>query len=144
MSGGISRTVRKLAHCGPKRCMVAGAGVAGLLLATSCNGAGTAHQAVQHPSANVTITSGNVTFSSAASGAGALHAAGSAHAAAQLDTRPDLGVRVAAQHGTLTSVTVRNSDGHVLPGSYGGGASSWQTTASGPAAPVQVTRLGPA
>ena len=112
MSGDISRTVRKLVHCGPKRCIVAGAGVAGLLLATSCSGAGTAHQAVQHPSANVTITSGNVTFSSAASGAGqALHAAGSAHAAAQLDTRPDLGVRVAAQHGTLTSVTVRNSAG---------------------------------
>lgn len=121
--------------------MVAGAGVTGLLLATSCSGAGTAHRAVQHPSANVTVTSGNVTFSSAASGAGqALHAAGSAHAAAQLDTRPDLGVRVAAQHGTLTSVTVRNSDGHVLAGRYGGAASSWQTSyALAPSQTYQVT-----
>ena len=141
MSGDISRTVRQLVHCGPKRCLVAGAGVAGLLLATSCSGAGTAHRAVQHPSASVTITSGNVTFSSAASGAGqALHAAGSAHAGAQLDTRPDLGVRVAAQHGTLTSVTVRSSDGHVLAGGYGGGASSWQTSyALAPSQTYQVT-----
>lgn len=143
MSGDISRTIRMIVHRGPKRCIVAGAGVAGLLLASSCSGAGTPHQAAQHPPASVTITSGNVTFSSAASGPGqAVHAAGAAHPAAQLDTRPDLGVRVAAQHGTLTSVTVRNSDGQVLAGSYASGAGSWQTSyALAPSQTYQVTAM---
>ena len=141
MSGDISRTARKMAHRGPKQCIAAGAGVASLLLISSCNGGGAAHPAAMHLPANVTITSGNVTFSSATSGTGrALHAAGSAHPAAQLDTRPDLGVQVAAQHGTLTAVTVRNSDGQLLPGSYGGGASSWHTSyALAPSQTYQVT-----
>lgn len=128
MSGDISRTVRKLVHRGPKQGIVAGAGVAGLLLASSCSAAGTAPHAAVPVSANVTITSGNVTFSSAASGSGhALHAAGSAHPSGQLDTRPDLGVQVTAQHGMLTGVTVRTAEGKLVTGSYASGGSTWHT-----------------
>jgi lipoprotein-anchoring transpeptidase ErfK/SrfK len=141
MSGDISHTARRLAHRGPKQYIVAGAAVAGLLLASSCSGAGTAQQAAVHLPANVTITSGNVTFRSAVGGPGyAVHAAGSAHPAAQLDTRPDLGVQVSAQHGTLTSVTVRNANGQPVAGSYRAGSRSWHTGwALAPAQTYQVS-----
>ena len=146
MSGDISRTARRLAHRGPQQWIAAGAGLAGLLLVSACSGGGggaaAAPRAAAHqPATTVTITSGNVTFSSAAGAAGpTVHAAGSARSATQLDTRPDLGVQVTAQHGTLTAVTVRNAAGQPLPGSYGGGSGSWRTTwALAPAQAYQVT-----
>ena len=142
MSVDISRTARRLAHRGPRQYIVAGAAVAGLLLASSCSGgAGTARRAAVQLPANVTITSGTVTFSSAVSGPGhAVHAAGSAHPTAQLDTRPDLGVQVSAQHGTLTSVTVRNANGQPVAGSYRAGSRSWHTGwALAPAQTYQVS-----
>ena len=141
MSGDISHTIRKLGHRGPKQVIVAGAGAAGLLLASSCSGGAAAPHAAQHPPANVTITSGNVTFSSAASGPGqALHAAGSAHPGVQLDRRPDLGVQVTAQRGTLTGVTVRSAAGHLVAGRYTGGAQGWHTTwALAPSQTYQVS-----
>ncbi len=141
MSGDIPRTARQFAHRGPKRFIVAGAGMAGLLLASSCGGTGTAHHTAQQPPASVTITGGTVTISSAATGPGqALHAAGSAHPAVHLDTRPDLGVRVTAQHGRLTAVTVRNAAGHRVAGRYTAGAHGWRADwALAPAQTYQVT-----
>jgi lipoprotein-anchoring transpeptidase ErfK/SrfK len=141
MSGDISHTIRNLGRRGPKQVIVAGAGAASLLLASSCSGGAAAPHAAPHPPANVTITSGNVTFSSATSGSGqAQHAAGSAHPGVQLDSRPDLGVQVTAQRGTLAGVTVRNAAGHLVAGSYTGGAQGWHTTwALAPSQTYQVS-----
>ncbi|MGP7996273.1 MAG: Ig-like domain-containing protein [Streptosporangiaceae bacterium] len=142
MSGDISRTARKFSRRGLQQWIVAGAGVAGLALVSACGGGGSAApRAAVHPLASVTITGGTVTFSSAARAAGpAAHAAGSAHPAVQVDTRPDLGIQVAARRGTLTAVTVRNAAGQLVPGSYRTGSQSWHTGwALAPAQAYQVT-----
>lgn len=142
MSGDISRTARKFARRGLNRWIGAGAGVAGLALASACSGGGpAAPRPAGHPLAGVTITSGTVTLHSVARGAGqAGHAAGSAHPAVHVDSRPDLGVRVAARRGTLTAVTVRTASGQLVPGSYSSGSRSWHTGwALAPGQTYQVT-----
>ncbi|MFI5063210.1 MAG: Ig-like domain-containing protein [Streptosporangiales bacterium] len=137
MSGDISGAARGLARHGWTQRASWGAGVAGLLLLAGCSGAGGGQAAAVRPPATVTITSGNLTFSSAATaakGAGRDHRAGAAvltspaaTGAGALDTRPDLGVAVSVRDGTLSQVVVRNAAGAAVPGSYAAGSRAWRT-----------------
>jgi lipoprotein-anchoring transpeptidase ErfK/SrfK len=118
--------------------IAAGAGVAGLLLITACSGGGGARSAAVPRAARVTITSGNLTVTSPASGSA--HAAGAARSAVSVDTRPDLGVRVSVSGGWLAGVTVRNTAGRTVPGAFGAVPGTWQTGwALKPAGSYQVT-----
>jgi len=106
-----------------------------VLLLAACSGGGQA--AAVRPPATVTITSGNLTFSSAATaakGAGREHRTGAAvltspaaASAGALDTRPDLGVAVSVRDGTLSQVVVRSAAGAAVPGSYAAGSRAWRT-----------------
>lgn len=133
---------------------IGGAGAAsGLLLVAACQGGagGTAGSAAPPP-ASVTITTGNLTFSSAATGSAATGSAAGgrsasgrtsvprAGSAVLLDKRPDLGVQVTASHGRLSSVRVTSAAGKSVAGSYASGASGWHTGwALDPARTYRVT-----
>jgi hypothetical protein len=129
MSGDISRTTPLPGHFAQRRAKwlaATGTGAAGLLLISACSGGGTAPpKAVVHPPAKVTITTGNLTFRSAASAG--QDAAGAAPLQASVDTRPDLGVRVSVAGGRLATVTVRTAAGKVVRGTFGHLPGTWQT-----------------
>ena len=132
----------------------------GLLLIAACQGGIAASQtAVGHPLAKVTITTGNLTFTSttkgspggneagqAASGrtdvarsAAALPATTGSAAMVPVDERPDLGISVTARHGALSDVSVINAAGGIVPGSYNSDVSAWHTAWA--LAPSQTYRV---
>jgi lipoprotein-anchoring transpeptidase ErfK/SrfK len=118
----------------------------GLVLA-ACQGVGAsrpaAYHAVLRPLPEVTITTGNITFTSAVAPGSASQsrqatvttarvrtgAAVTRSAAATLvDRRPDLGISVSVSSGTLSTVTVTSGAGNPVPGTLGAGGISWHTT----------------
>ncbi len=123
----------------------------GLLLVAACQGGIVASQvAAIRPVATVIITTGNLTFTSAA---GNNHEADQAARAASgrtglarpaanmpIDARPDLGVSVIARHGGLSDVLVTNAAGTTEQGSFTSGVTAWHTTwALAPSQAYQVT-----
>jgi hypothetical protein len=120
----------------------------GMMLIAACQGGQVSHRAVVRPLARVTISSGNLTFTSAAapggttksrhSGTSAASAGGTVtgSAAAQLarqlarqvDNRPDLGIHVSVSNGTLSGVAVAAGPGRAVPRALGAGGTSWRTT----------------
>jgi lipoprotein-anchoring transpeptidase ErfK/SrfK len=130
MSGDISRATPRRGYFPPSRAKwlaATGTVAAGLLLISACSGGGgaAAPKAATHPSAKLTITSGNLTFR--APGGVGEHAAGAAPSQAPVDTRPDLGVRVSVTGGRLAAVLVRTPAGKVVPGTFGQLPGTWQT-----------------
>jgi lipoprotein-anchoring transpeptidase ErfK/SrfK len=120
----------------------------GLSLA-ACQGMGASRPAAYHaalrPLPRVTITTGNITFTSALTPGSARQArqatvtTASVHrgaTAGPVDRRPDLGVSVSVSSGTLSSVTVTSGAGNTVPGTLGAGGTSWHT--SWALAPSQV------
>jgi lipoprotein-anchoring transpeptidase ErfK/SrfK len=148
-SNGISRPGRRLARAG--RCGGSAAAASGLLLIAACQGgSAAARSAAVYPLAKVTITTGNLRFTSTTGGGRTLIAAeqaaggrgGVARPAADVpvDERPDLGVRVTARPGVLASVSVTNAAGQRVDGSFISGATGWRTAwALAPAQTYRVT-----
>ena len=105
--------------------------------------------AVVYPLAKVTITTGNLHFTSTAkSGQQVIEAqAVSGHiglarpaAGALIDDRPGLGVSVTARRGVLADVSVTSAAGESMAGEFTSGASGWHTTwALAPAQTYRVT-----
>jgi lipoprotein-anchoring transpeptidase ErfK/SrfK len=133
------------------RCAAAVGAASGLLLVAACQGGIAASPvAVIRPVATVIITTGNLTFTSAA---GKNHEADQAGGAASgrtamvrpgastlVDARPDLGISVIARHGGLSDVSVTTAAGKSVPGSFTSGVSAWHTTwALAPSQAYQVT-----
>lgn len=121
------------------RCAASAAAGLGLLLIAACQGGNVAAQtAAVYPPARVTITTGNLRFTSAAdSGRRVIEAGeaanghiGVARGAADVpvDERPDLGVSVTARHGVLADVSVASAAGQTAAGSFTNGAAGWHTT----------------
>jgi lipoprotein-anchoring transpeptidase ErfK/SrfK len=146
VSGDISGAARGVARRSWNQGAAAAAGIAGALLLAACSGGAAGHpRAAAPPAAKIVITSGDVTFMSAAQPPG--HRSGAAAVTGPavvrtgtLDTRPDLGVAVAAQHGRLASVVLRDAAGAVVPGSYAAGSQGWRTGwALAPGRSYQVT-----
>lgn len=122
---------------------------ASLLALAACQGGTTASPSHKSPAPappTVTITSGNLTFSSAhqenahkrgapATSVGDVAAkarAGGGNASShnqgpQVDQRPDLGVTVRATGGALKAVTLKDSAGAAVPGSLGAAKDTWST-----------------
>ena len=125
----------------------------GMILIAACQGGPVSHEAVVRPLARVTITTGNLTFTSSAasstteqsrhSGISAASAGGTvtgSAAAQQVDSRPDLGIDVSVSNGTLSGVAVTAGPGRAVPGALGPGGTSWRTTwALAPSRSYRVT-----
>ena len=100
--------------------------VAGLLVA-ACQGPAARHgQPTAAPPARITITSGNLTFSSPA-GAGP-HGGSVVTSALHVlvDRRPDLGIEVSVTGGRLVRVSAVNGAGRAVRGILGAGGRSWR------------------
>jgi hypothetical protein len=86
----------------------------------------------------VTITIGNLTFTSGATAGGTRQsrsadvvtksAAGNLAAGNLIDRRPDLGISVSVSGGALSSVTVTSASGRTVPGTPGADGETWHTT----------------
>jgi lipoprotein-anchoring transpeptidase ErfK/SrfK len=105
-----------------------GALVAALgLLVAACQSPAARHgQAAAVPPARITITSGNLTFSSPA---GATPPGGSIHISALhvlVDRRPDLGIEVSVTGGRLVRVSAVNGAGRAVAGVLGAGGAGWR------------------
>ena len=132
------------------RCIASAVAASGLLIVAACQGGiGASQKAVVHPPPSVTITTGNLTFTSTArSGRGANEAAQAASgrtavarsvAVVPVDERPDLGISVTARQGALSRVTVISAAGRSLAGAFTSGASAWHTAWA--LAPSQTYRV---
>jgi lipoprotein-anchoring transpeptidase ErfK/SrfK len=118
----------------------AGAGLACLsvVMAAACQGGPPSHRVLPPRLARVTITIGNLTFTSGATAAGTRQsksadvvtrsAAGNRAAGNMIDRRPDLGIGVSVSGGALSSVTVTSASGRTVPGSPGTDGTTWHTT----------------
>ena len=122
------------------------AGMAGLSVVTvaACQGGPASHRALPHPLAKVTITTGNLTFTSAVTAGGTQRSRSAAvvtrSAAANLiDKRPDLGINVSVADGTLSSVVVTSGSGKAVPGLPEPDGAAWHTTWA--LAPSQAYRV---
>jgi lipoprotein-anchoring transpeptidase ErfK/SrfK len=133
---GSFRPLGGLARAG--RCIASVAAAAALLIIAACQGGTAAPQkAVNHPPAKVTITTGNLTFTSTPTsgqpGSEAHQAASGRTGVARpafavpVDERPDLGISVTASQGALSSVSVVNAAGKSLDGSFTSDMSAWHT-----------------
>jgi lipoprotein-anchoring transpeptidase ErfK/SrfK len=145
---GTSQPGLPLARAG--RCLASAVAGLGLLLIAACQGGNVAAQtAAVYPMARVTITTGNLRFTSAVgSGRRVIEAdrAASGHtgvarlgAAVPVDQRPDLGVSVTARRGVLARVSVTSATGQSVAGSFTSGAVTWHTTWA--LAPAQTYRV---
>jgi lipoprotein-anchoring transpeptidase ErfK/SrfK len=125
------------------RCVAAVAAAGCLLVLGACQGtAVVARKAAGHPLARVTITTGNLTFTSEPTSPQAAHGSldVARSAAIAVDERPDLGIGVTARDGALSFVSVTDAAGHSLDGSFSGGLASWHTIwALAPAQAYRVT-----
>jgi lipoprotein-anchoring transpeptidase ErfK/SrfK len=82
------------------------------------------------PAATVTITTGNLSFSSVAETA----------VTALIDRRPDLGIAVSVTGGRIVRVAVAGALGPAVPGALGAGGATWHTDwALAPARAYHVT-----
>jgi hypothetical protein len=109
-----------------------GAACLAVVMVTACQGGPVSHPALPHPAARVTITTGNLTFTSAVTAGGGQRARNApvvtrSAAGGLIDRRPDLGVSVSVSGGTLSGVAVTSGSGKVIPGGLGAGA-TWHTT----------------
>ena len=150
ISGSINGNSHPGRRAGTGRCLASAAAVSGLLLIAACQGGAVASQAaVVYPLAKVTITTGNLRFTSTAkSGQQMIEAqAVSGHigvarpaAGALIDDRPGLGVSVTARRGVLADVSVTSAAGESVAGEFTSGASGWHTAwALAPAQTYRVT-----
>ena len=116
-----------------------------VLVVAACQGAPVRHRPVAHPLAKVTITTGNLRFTSAAPAAATGRAGTAVTRSATstlIDRRPDLGISVSVTGGTLSSVTVTQASGKAVPGSPGLGRIAWHTTwALAPSRAYRVTAV---
>jgi lipoprotein-anchoring transpeptidase ErfK/SrfK len=96
------------------------------LLAAACQGqAARPGAAAPVPPARITITTGNLTFSSPAG----LHRGSVVTRSALrplVDKRPDLGIEVSVTGGRLVRVSAVNGLGRAVPGELAGGAADWR------------------
>lgn len=120
--------------------------VLGLLLA-ACQSPFARHGAAAVPPATITITTGNLTFSSHA---GAVPHGGAVVTRSALgtlvDRRPDLGIEVSVTGGRLVRVSAVNGKGRAVPGTLAAGASNWRADWALPpdqAYHVAVTAVNP-
>jgi lipoprotein-anchoring transpeptidase ErfK/SrfK len=140
-----------MAHIGARRprreragAVVRGGGAAVAvigLLVTACQSPAGRPGAAASPPAVVTITTGNLTFTSltAAAPRGGSIVTSSAPAAL-VDRRPDLGIEVRVTGGRLVRVAAVNGRGRVVPGTLSPGATGWRADwALAPAQAYHVT-----
>jgi lipoprotein-anchoring transpeptidase ErfK/SrfK len=114
------------------------------LAVTACQGtpgggSSAYHRAAHPPPARITITSGNLTFSSVRDASAASAQAASQPAGVPVDRRPDLGLSVAVSGGTLSDVTVTTGTGQPVAGRLATGRHAWHT--AWPLAPSRAYRV---
>ncbi len=135
---------------GPGRCVASAAAGSSLLLIAACQGGNVAAPAAAVSPAKVTITTGNLRFTSTVNSgrpviAAALAAGGHTGLARQaadvpIDDRPDLGVSVMARRGVLAGVSVTTAACRSVDGTLTSGGTGWHTAwALGPAQTYRVT-----
>jgi lipoprotein-anchoring transpeptidase ErfK/SrfK len=98
--------------------------VLGLLLA-ACQSPVARHGTAPVPPATITITTGNLTFSSRA-GAAPRGVVTRSALRSLIDRRPDLGIEVSVTGGRLVRVSAVNGKGRAVPGTLAAGAGDWR------------------
>jgi len=118
----------------------------GLLAAACQSPAARRGQPAALPPARITITSGNLTFSSPAGTAARGGSVVTSALRVLVDRRPDLGIEVSVTGGRLVRVTAVNGTGRAVPGILGAGGTGWHADwalAPGRAYHVTATAVNP-
>jgi len=100
--------------------------ILGLLVAACQSPAARHGQAAAVPPARITITTGNLTFSSPAGAAAHRGSVVTSALHVLVDRRPDLGIEVSVTGGRLVRVSAVNGAGRAVAGIRGAGGAGWR------------------